>query len=162
MSAETFSGGCQCGAVRYTIAGRLSEPHICHCRMCQKAAGNFFMPLAGTEEENVAMTRGAPRWFQSSDPIRRGFCEACGTPLFYQRIGSGRIAVALGSLDDPAAFPPETQEGCEGRVPFFHELAGLPGAETYFGDAPALLDEIASSSHQHPDHDTDRWPEPTR
>ncbi|MGG2476082.1 GFA family protein, partial [Rhizobium sp. BR5] len=38
--------GCQCGAVRYRIEGGLRYPHLCHCRMCQKASGNYFMPLA--------------------------------------------------------------------------------------------------------------------
>ncbi len=43
MTSQVHSGGCQCGAIRYRIAGELGYPHICHCRMCQKASGNFFM-----------------------------------------------------------------------------------------------------------------------
>ncbi len=39
MTAESDrSGGCQCGAVRYRAKGELGYPHLCHCRMCQKAA----------------------------------------------------------------------------------------------------------------------------
>ena len=41
------SGGCQCGAVRYHVTAVLDTSHICHCRMCQKAAGNFFAALIG-------------------------------------------------------------------------------------------------------------------
>lgn len=38
MTGASFtSGGCQCGAVRYRLHEPLSNPHICHCRMCQKA-----------------------------------------------------------------------------------------------------------------------------
>ena len=38
----TWSGGCQCGAVRFHVAGELGRASICHCRMCQKAlAGPF-------------------------------------------------------------------------------------------------------------------------
>ena len=48
MTRQVHSGGCQCGAIRYKIAGELGYPHICHCRMCQKASGNLFMALAGT------------------------------------------------------------------------------------------------------------------
>ncbi len=28
------SGGCQCGAVRYSLYAEPYGPHICHCRMC--------------------------------------------------------------------------------------------------------------------------------
>ena len=41
------TGGCQCGAVRYRADAVLDSSHICHCRMCQKAVGNFFAALIG-------------------------------------------------------------------------------------------------------------------
>ena len=42
-----MTGGCQCGAVRYALLEQPDNPHICHCRMCQKAFGSFFAPLTG-------------------------------------------------------------------------------------------------------------------
>ena len=36
------TGGCQCGAVRYALYAEPTNPHVCHCRMCQKAFGNVF------------------------------------------------------------------------------------------------------------------------
>ncbi|HET7714155.1 MAG TPA: GFA family protein, partial [Bauldia sp.] len=36
MSDGWFTGGCQCGAVRFRVAA-LGRASICHCRMCQKA-----------------------------------------------------------------------------------------------------------------------------
>jgi hypothetical protein len=48
--APAITGGCQCGALRYRAEDANStNPHLCHCRMCQKAAGNYFMPLAGAD-----------------------------------------------------------------------------------------------------------------
>ncbi len=153
----SFSGGCQCGAVRYHVSGVLEGAHLCHCRMCQKAAGNYFMPLASAVETEFAITRGEPAWFQSSDPVKRGFCQHCGTPLFFKTIGSDTIAVTLGSLDDPAAVEPESNDGVESRVRFF---ATLPGKPDRFSDRPDLaggLETIRLSNHQHPDHDTTEW-----
>jgi hypothetical protein len=44
MTMAGYSGGCQCGAVRYRAAGAIGYPHLCHCRMCQKASGNYALP----------------------------------------------------------------------------------------------------------------------
>ena len=44
--AEVFTGGCQCGAVRYRVEGPVKHASICNCRMCQKALGNFIAPFA--------------------------------------------------------------------------------------------------------------------
>src|SRR3546814_10907734 len=73
------SGGCQCGAVRYHVTAVLDTSHICHCRMCQKAAGNFFIALIGVPRDAIDGTRGTPAWFNSSDKAARGFCRDCGT-----------------------------------------------------------------------------------
>ncbi len=155
---EIHSGGCQCGAVRYRIAGELGYPHICHCRMCQKAGGNFFMALAGTRNEDFLLTRGEPSWFRSSDPCGRGFCQKCGTPLFFKTVGSPYISVTIGSLDDPEACVPVSQDGVESRVSYFDRLFGLPERETDRSDLPGGTASVGRSNHQHPDHDTAAWP----
>lgn len=155
---EVHSGGCQCGAVRYRIAGELGYPHICHCRMCQKASGNFFMALAGTRNEDFLLTRGEPSWFRSSDPCGRGFCAKCGTPLFFKTVGSPYISVTIGSLDDPEASVPVSQDGVESRVSYFDRLFGLPERETDRSDLPGGTASVGRSNHQHPDHDTAAWP----
>lgn len=157
----TFSGGCQCGAVRYRVAGALTTPHLCHCRMCQKAAGNYFMPLASADNSVFSLTRGAPRWFFSSEHVKRGFCAECGTPLFFMTEGGEHISVTLGSLDDPSAVVPETQDGVEGRIAFFHALPHLPERSTDRSDLPGGTSGVAASNRQHPDHDTDHWPKET-
>ena len=157
-----YTGGCQCGAVRYRVAGALSDPHLCHCRMCQKAAGNYFMPLAGARRDAFTVTRGEPAWFHSSDPVRRGFCAQCGTPLFFDdTTSSDHIAITLGSLDDPAAVPPVSVYGTEARMPFMARIAAQDGPSTEDDSSSIrdIVETIRLTNHQHPDHDTDTWPE---
>ncbi len=153
-----ITGGCQCGGVRYALKQQPHNPHICHCRMCQKAFGSYFAPLAGVLTKNFQLTRGALATFMSSGKTARGFCSDCGTPLTLQDERAEKIFIALGSLDAPAKIEPENQYGIEGRVPWFAALPSLPGDKTTEEDDPDLAARIADSNHQHPDYDTDAWP----
>ena len=141
MSETVFSGGCQCGAVRFRASGYV-DASICHCRMCQKQFGSFFAPLATFEQ--VAWTRGERGRFRSSNIAVRGFCRDCGTPLTYEPDG-GRVAIAVGALDAPALARPSLQYGVEARLPWIGEINGLRAIPT---------EETGVTSLQHPDHDT--------
>ena len=71
--SRIYTGGCQCGAVRYRAEGTLADPHLCHCRMCQKAAGNYFMPLANAARTGFSLTRDkeAGATMATWDDVRR-------------------------------------------------------------------------------------------
>ena len=157
--SEWITGGCQCGAVRYRASALTDNAHICHCRMCQKAVGNFFAALVGAPKEAVEWTRGRPSVFLSSGHVERGFCSACGTPLFYNDVDGPRITLTIGSLDHPERLKPKSQDGIEGRMPWFSELPAVPDqGETEAGDSAAWAAAIRASNRQHPDHDTAVWP----
>lgn len=152
MSQSELTGGCQCGAVRFR-AGWLGRATICHCRMCQKAFGSFFGPLVTSF--SVTWTRGAPKYFQSSDKVRRGFCGDCGTPLTYEPEGN-EVELAIGAFDDPTLAAPVLQVNPADKLPFFDELTALPTRTEYSAEWRNFLDTLVS--HQHPDHDTANWP----
>ncbi|HNR77365.1 MAG TPA: GFA family protein [Parvularculaceae bacterium] len=155
----SVSGGCQCGAVRYHTDVMLDNSHLCHCRMCQKAVGNIFAALVATPKSALRWTRGAPAEFQSSDHAMRGFCAACGTPLYYKALDNDRINLTIGSLDKPEKFAPKIQMSMESRLSWFETLAALPDeGETGAGDNADWAASIERSNRQHPDCDTDEWP----
>jgi len=152
------TGGCQCGAVRYRTTQLLDNAHICHCRMCQKAVGNLFAALVGAPNDRLEWTRGTPATFASSDLAERGFCAACGTPLFYRGKESPRTGLTIGSLDNPDLAPPGAQVGMEGRHAIMDTLDTLPDYGSTETDMPEQAPAIRASNHQHPDHDTEQWP----
>jgi hypothetical protein len=156
--AVTVTGGCQCGAIRYRSTALLDNAHICHCRMCQKAVGNLFAALVGAPNNELVWTRGTPSVFASSDHADRGFCAACGTPLFYRGKTSPRTGLTIGSLDDPSLAPPAVQVGMEGRLAVMDHLCTLPDLGTTEEDMADEAPAIAASNHQHPDHVTEVWP----
>ena len=163
MDTELWTGGCQCGAVRYALAETPQNACICHCRMCQKQFGNFFGAFADVPPESFQITRGEPGWFESSDQALRGFCRDCGTPLFYRFLSTGRVAVSIGSLDRHSEMKPQFQYGIESREPWFADLPFLRalvtgGEDNGVGDTPERMEAIRRSNRQHPDHDTTDWP----
>jgi hypothetical protein len=153
MVEETgMSGGCQCGAVRFT-AGKLGRPSICHCRMCQKAFGSFFSALVTADQAHLDWTRGQAAWFRSSNKVHRGFCGRCGTPLAYRHPGG--IELAIGAFDQPGKLEPRIQVNHAARLPWIDHLFEKPALESEAAEAFFASIE----SYQHPDHDTARWPE---
>ncbi|PYE88495.1 GFA family protein [Phyllobacterium leguminum] len=150
-----YTGGCQCGAVRFRIEGRLHDGSICHCRMCQKAFGSLFAPLVSVREADLTWTRGEPKRFQSSNHVQRGFCENCGTPLTYE--APDGIALAIGAFDHPEKIEMTVQWGVENKLPYTDTLSLLPG-HTSMEDTQSAEFLSTLISYQHPDHDTDHWP----
>lgn len=152
MTKEPITGGCQCGAVRYSAAS-LGRATICHCRMCQKAFGNFFGPLVHVKE--FAWTRGKPKTYESSNKAQRGFCDNCGTPLSY---GFGKLEIAIGTLDNPELAAPVLQVNPTDMLSYFGSLHELPVRSS--DGEPSIAAFVASVvNNQHPDHDTEEWPE---
>ena len=127
MTDVIYTGGCQCGAVRFRIRGELGRPSICHCRMCQKAFGSFFGPLVSAN--GLRWTRGEPKRFASSNLIRRGFCADCGTPLTYERARSPKMVNIPRAL-----FSSRT-----GREPRYHVALQEQADWTYAGEPLAPL-----------------------
>jgi hypothetical protein len=153
MSDEPLTGGCQCGAVRFAVEDGLGRASLCHCRMCQKANGAFYGPFVTAY--GVRWTRGAPKYFQSSNLVRRGFCGDCGTPLTFE--AGADVELTIGAFDKPSQIVPAIAVGLESKLPWVDDLDRLPTRSP--GEAAeAAARHAAIRSYQHPDHDTDAWP----
>jgi hypothetical protein len=158
MPEGPFTGGCQCGAIRLRAEALHPNPHVCYCRMCQKATGNLFAALVGVRLENLTWTRGAPSRFRSSGEVDRGFCSNCGTPLFYQWLGGERVGMAIGTFDEPHRISLRWQMGMEGKHPSLFHLDTIENlGTTEEAEDENQLTDIRKTSHQHPDHDTAGW-----
>src|SRR5882724_3495408 len=154
MADIRLTGGCQCGAVRYALHAMPTRPRICYCRMCQKQSGNVFGAYAGVHFDDFELTRGEISYFRSSDEADRGFCAKFGTPLAYRHVDRPRIAVTIGSLDDPARIEPEFFFGGEARVPWLIAAVAQPATTTGYNEVSEWSARIVRTNRQHPDHDT--------
>jgi hypothetical protein len=126
MAATLFlEGGCLCESVRYKIT--FPEHHdisndtlgcICQCTQCRKQTGSFFLatftvPVAAIKWQGDSESR--IKRYNKTENITRGFCETCGSFLFWHPRGDD-ISIATGSLD-PLYLLGEGAGSTNGRVP---------------------------------------------
>ena len=99
------SGGCLCGAVRYSVRGEPLHVTRCHCADCRKESGSAFTVYAHWPVEAFALTG------EISSFDRRAFCARCGSRLLdLSDLDDGIIEIRVGSLDDaPFDLTPQTE-----------------------------------------------------
>jgi hypothetical protein len=96
------TGGCLCGAVRYTVRGPLRGIILCHCGQCRRWHGHLGAYTSAARAHLALQGTDALVWFASSERGRRGFCGSCGSSLFFEAMGEDRLGIAAGSLDQPS------------------------------------------------------------
>jgi len=122
---EATRGMCQCGAVRYRIAAGPSLETLCGCRMCQRASGNFLSAFYQVPDAAVTWETD-PQIFRSSDVAERGFCAACGTPLFFREIGGGMTEFHAATLAEGTPFAPTAYVRSHEAPAWLEDIAAIP------------------------------------
>jgi hypothetical protein len=98
------TGGCLCGAVRYEVTGALRDVVLCHCAMCRRTHGHIGAYTATPKAALRLVEARGLKWYASSPIARRGFCDACGSTLFWEAAARDYISVAAGTLDVPTGL----------------------------------------------------------
>ena len=120
-------GSCLCGAVRWETEAAPIRTVACHCRQCRRQTGHF---LASMQVPTAALrVAGGPRWFHASEEVRRGFCPACGSVLFWDEEAGRTTYVALGSVDGPTGLRIERHIFVEEKGDYYDIPAGEPAQE---------------------------------
>ena len=104
-----LTGGCLCGAIRYTIRQPISELRACRCKNCQKASGAGGSVNAAVPSSAFTLTKGTPKRYSavadSGRILHRYFCADCGSPIYSHRNPNpGFVVVRAGSLDDSSGM----------------------------------------------------------
>ena len=103
MSAESHSGSCLCGGVRYEVSGPLRDVVLCHCSRCRRTHGHVAAYGACAAEDLALVESATLRWYERDDRAR-GFCAVCGASLFWRADGDPAISIAAGTLDPPTGL----------------------------------------------------------
>jgi hypothetical protein len=128
-------GGCQCGAIRYRVAGEPKHVALCHCTDCRRSAGAPMVAWAAFDEAELVVIAGTPKTVNSSGATLRSFCPDCGTGLFFRNADylPGIVDIQSATLDDPDALPPQAHIQVAERLEWMKTQASLPEFARYPG-----------------------------
>ena len=140
MPDDDFSllGGCTCGGIRYCLGAPPLFVHCCHCRWCQRETGSAFAVNALIETAHISVMQGAVVRAELPSPSGRGQtlvrCPDCGLTLWsHYALGREKIAfIRTGTLDDPAALPPDIHIYTSTRRPWVILPDGVPAVPEYY------------------------------
>ena len=135
---ESGKASCLCGSVRITAENRSYSVGSCHCNMCRKWTGGPIMTVdCGSEvsfegEENITV-------FSSSDWAERGFCNICGSHLFYRLKANNQHMISAGLFEDNKEFVFDHQVFIDEKPDFYsfsNDTKNMTGAEVFEKYAP--------------------------
>ena len=114
------TGGCLCGAVRYSVRGDPVHVRRCHCTGCRKESGSAFSVYALWPADAFEMSG------EISSYDDRGFCPRCGSRLLdTSNPGGALVEIRLGSLDEaPFELKPEDETWVTRRESWISPVEG--------------------------------------
>jgi hypothetical protein len=115
VANQSYSGGCQCGAVRFKVEADLDNTITCNCSRCQPLG----MILTFAPESAFALEQGEGALSEyrfNTQKIAHLFCAACGVQSFGKAAGpdgTPMMAINARCLDgvDLAALSPKAVDG---------------------------------------------------
>lgn len=97
-------GQCMCGGVTYEVDGNLREVWNCHCHRCRQFTGHH-MAASRVAAADLRVTGDTLTWFSPDPTVEYGFCQCCGSSLFWRAESSPEfVTVCAGTLDQPTGL----------------------------------------------------------
>jgi hypothetical protein len=135
--AQNLEGGCACGNVRYQLISAPMFVNCCHCRDCQRQTGSAFVINAVIETGRIKLLSREPEPVavptESGRPHDIYRCSICHTAVWsdYGRRPALRF-VRVGTLDQPAALPPDAHIFTRSRLPWIELPKSVPAFDIYY------------------------------
>ena len=79
-----MKGQCVCGKVVFDVEILNTDVHVCHCAMCRKQSSGILMSIDIVPETLQFKAQQFLSIYDSSEWGERGFCNHCGTSLFWR------------------------------------------------------------------------------
>lgn len=96
--APVIEGKCLCGAVKVRVPAPTPKLRACHCEMCRKLTSGIYFSIM-TEQDGMTVD-GPVKTYRSSDWAERGFCDTCGSVLWYSTVHDGARYLSAGLFEN--------------------------------------------------------------
>jgi len=117
MEGHLRTGGCACGAIRYSVRGEPTHVGRCHCKDCRKESGSAFTVYGQWPRDALVLDGELATYDGRSFCLRRGSRLLC--------LDDDGVEIRLGSLDEaPFELEPEAEIWIKRREPWLHAVAG--------------------------------------
>ena len=137
-----LTGGCLCGAVRYTLhEGFRLNPYACHCTDCQSRTGSAFSEhmLFALAELEISGELDTGEYDQPSGAHSRILgCAICKARIYaVNDAREGFASLRCGTLDDSASLVPAAHLWVKSKQPWI----GLPADAKAMDGQPQSTEE---------------------
>ncbi|MFC3070685.1 GFA family protein [Phenylobacterium soli] len=121
------TGGCYCGAIRYSLNAAPLLAYACHCHDCQTRSGSAFGLTVVVRSADVTVS-GEPEVVRLANPsglaIDHNMCPHCRLRVFAVNPKTADyMSLRAGTLDDASWVRPVAQTWVESAIPW----AVIPG-----------------------------------
>jgi len=111
---QNTTGGCLCGAIRFSAAVEPQGAGYCHCQTCRHHTGAPIVAFVVFSTKQVKWSTGERGRYQSSPGKYRGFCQICGTSLTFE--DDKWTEFHISTLDNPNDYPPKEHTHCVDKI----------------------------------------------
>lgn len=127
-----ITGGCHCGAIRFSAEIDPTRAVICHCSDCQVFSGAPFRASVPAPRATFRFERGELARYvkvaDSGNKREQGFCGTCGSALYATSPDSDvPYNLRLGSIDQRDQIAPVVQIWCSSAQAWAQDIHDLPG-----------------------------------
>ena len=114
-------GSCLCGAVTFSLGGKMHGARYCHCANCRKFAGTAPATWAMAEARELRVTPSdAPVGRYHSGRGIRCFCSVCGSPVWFESLDYPQIVgIPLGVIDSGQHPAPQMHLWVQSKPPWY-------------------------------------------
>lgn len=95
-----MKGQCVCGETTFEVELRNHNVHACHCSICRRQTSGVIMTIDVEQGSLNFIKQNRLAIYESSEWGERGFCNACGTNLFWRTKDQSYCNVNAFALND--------------------------------------------------------------
>ena len=117
---------CLCGGIKLIIGGKFRNVSNCHRFQCMKTHGNFGPYTACEDNKLTFLSKKTLKWFKSSNIATRGFCNVCGSSIFFKQNNSYVISISAGVFSKCTKLKTTHHIFIKGKMDFYRLDNKLP------------------------------------